>query len=80
MAADAAIGKEKSMLCSGCHGADGISLSPDIPNLASQKEAYLAKAIKDFKTGNRKNPMMNSIAQGLSDNDIANLAAYYSDL
>ncbi len=80
MAADAAVGKEKSMLCSGCHGADGISLTPDIPNLASQKEAYLIKAIKDYRAGNRKNPMMNSIAQGLSDDDIENLAAYFSNL
>ncbi len=79
-AADIAVGKEKSMLCSGCHGGDGISLTPDIPNLAGQKEAYLAKAIKDFRAGNRKNPMMNSIALGLSDDDIANLAAYYSTL
>jgi len=80
LAADAAAGKEKSMLCSGCHGADGISLTPDIPNLASQKEAYLVKAIKDFRVGSRKNPMMNSIAQGLSDDEIANLAAYYASL
>lgn len=80
LAADAAEGKEKSMLCSGCHGADGISLSPDIPNLANQKEAYLVKATKDFRSGDRKNPMMNSIVQGLSDDDIANLAAYFSSL
>ncbi len=79
-AADAIAGKEKSMLCSGCHGANGISLTPDIPNLASQKEAYLIKAIKDYREGSRKNPMMNSIAQGLSDDDIVNLAAYFSSL
>ncbi len=79
LAADVAKGKEKSMLCSGCHGADGISSMPDIPNLASQKEAYLIKSIKDFRNGNRKNPMMNSVAQGLSDEDIANLAAYFSN-
>lgn len=80
LAANTAAGKEKSMLCSGCHGADGISLTLDIPNLAGQKEAYLVKAIKDYRTGSRKNPMMNSLAQGLSDDDIANLAAYFSSL
>ncbi|NOY72494.1 MAG: cytochrome c [Gammaproteobacteria bacterium] len=80
LAADVDAGKEKSMLCSACHGADGISLTPDIPNLASQKKAYLIKATKDFRNGSRKNPMMNSIAQGLSDDDIANLAAYFSSL
>ncbi len=80
LAADVTAGKDKSMLCSGCHGADGISLTPDIPNLTGQKEAYLIKATKDFRNGSRKNPMMNSIAQGLSDDDIANLAAYFSSL
>ncbi|NOX42119.1 MAG: cytochrome c [Gammaproteobacteria bacterium] len=80
LAADAVAGKEKSLLCSGCHGANGISSTPDMPNLASQKEAYLVKAIKDYREGSRKNPMMNSIAQGLSDDDIANLAAYFSSL
>jgi len=80
LAADVAAGEGKSILCSGCHGANGISLTPDIPNLASQKEAYLVNTMKAFRAGSRKNPMMNSIAQGLSDDDIANLAAYYASL
>jgi len=80
LAADVSAGKEKAMLCSGCHGVDGISVSPDIPNLAGQKEAYLLKALKDFRAGNRKNPIMNSMAQSLGDDDIVNLAAYFSSL
>jgi cytochrome c553 len=80
IAADAAAGKSKSGLCAGCHGANGISTSPEIPNLAGQKEAYLVKAIKDYKSGARKNPMMNSMVGGLSETDIADLAAYFSSL
>ncbi len=79
-AGDAKAGEEKSGLCAGCHGADGISLAPDIPNLAGQKEAYLIKAIKDYRSNKRKNPMMNSMAANLSDEDIADLAAFFSRL
>ncbi len=78
--ADAAAGKEKSGLCAGCHGADGISLADDIPNLAGQKEAYLARVLGEYRSGTRKNPVMSSIAQGLSDEDIRDLAAYFSSL
>jgi len=78
--ADAAAGKEKSALCAGCHGADGISLVDEIPNLAGQKEAYLAKVLGDYRSGTRRNPIMSSIAQGLSDEDIRDLAAYFSSL
>lgn len=79
-AADAKAGEAKSMVCAGCHGNKGISFSPDVPNLAGQKEAYLVKAITYYKTGERKNPMMQSMVTSLSDADIANLAAYYSGL
>ena len=80
LAADANAGKSKSGLCAGCHGADGKSMSPLIPNLAGQKEQYLAKAIKDYKTGIRKDPMMSSMTGSLSDADIADLAAFFSSL
>ena len=79
-AGDAVAGKSKAMMCAGCHGADGISMSPEIPNLAGQKEAYLAKAIRDYKTGARKNSMMQSIIAGVADADIPDLAAYYASL
>jgi len=79
-AADAVAGKTKATLCGGCHGADGISLTPDVPNLAGQKEVYLAKAIKDYKDGNRNNPIMASMAKNLSDADIVDIAAYFSSL
>jgi len=80
VAGDAAAGKAKAATCAGCHGANGISAAPNFPNLAGQKEAYLAKQMKDFKSGARKDPMMSGMAAPLSDADIANLAAYYSSL
>ena len=54
-AGDAAAGKGKSMMCAGCHGAAGISAVPTYPNLAGQKEAYLTKQLKEFKSGARNN-------------------------
>lgn len=77
---DAVAGKNKAAICAGCHGADGISMSPDIPNLAGQKEAYLAKAIRDYKTGARKNPMMASVVGMIAEEDIGDIAAYFSNL
>ena len=80
VAGDAAAGKAKSATCAGCHGAAGISAVPTYPNLAGQKEAYLVKAITDFKSKTRVDATMNAMTAGLSDADIANLAAYYSGL
>ena len=77
---DAAAGETKSKTCAGCHGAAGLSAVPNYPNLAGQKEAYLVKAITDFKSKTRVDATMNAMTAGLSDADIANLAAYYSGL
>jgi len=82
-AADAAAGKAKSAVCAACHGADGISIAPIYPNLKGQKEAYLTSSLKAYKAGQRQGGMsaiMNPQASTLSDDDIANLAAYYSSL
>jgi cytochrome c553 len=79
-AGDAAAGKAKSATCAGCHGAAGISGNDLWPNLAGQKEGYLAKAMKDYRDGKRNDPMMSSMAKPLSDQDIADLAAYYASL
>jgi cytochrome c553 len=80
IAGDAAAGKAKSATCAGCHGPAGISANPLWPNLAGQKDAYLAKQIKAFRDGTRTDPMMSPMAKPLSDDDIANLAAYFSSL
>jgi cytochrome c553 len=77
---NAALGKTKSVNCAGCHGMNGKSTTPDNPNLAGQKEAYLAKSIKAYRDGQRKDPMMGPMVSGLSDADIDNLAAYYSSV
>ena len=79
-AGDVEAGKNKSATCSSCHGGNGISSMDMWPNLAGQKEAYLAKQMKAFRDGDRKDPMMAPMAAGLSDDDIANLAAYYASL
>jgi cytochrome c553 len=77
-AGDVAAGKAKSVTCAACHGAEGISAIPMYPNLAGQKEAYLVKQLKDFKSGARKDPVMSAMAMPLSDDDIANVAAYFA--
>ena len=77
-AGDAAKGKEKSAVCAGCHGADGNSAAPNFPKLAGQYEGYVSKQLSEFRDGARKDPLMSGQAAGLSDEDIANLAAYYA--
>ena len=77
-AADPAIGQQKSGLCQGCHGPDGNSLGPSWPSLAGQHSNYIAKQIKDFKAGKRQDPTMSAMVMDLSDEDIADIAAYFS--
>ena len=77
-AGDAAAGKAKSAVCGACHGPDGNSANPLWPKLAGQHAAYLAKQLKDFKSGARKDPVMAPMASPLSDQDMENLAAYFA--
>jgi len=82
-AGDADAGKSKSATCAACHGADGIGIAPTFPNLAGQKADYLVGQLKAFKSGERKGAnaaMMAPMAAGLSDQDMMDLAAYYSSL
>jgi cytochrome c553 len=79
-AGDVEAGKAKSVVCAACHGSAGISPTPIWPNLAGQKEQYLATQLKAFKDGTRQNAQMAPMVAGLSDDDIANLAAYYAGL
>jgi len=79
-AADAAAGKAKSSTCVACHGANGVSNNPIYPSLAGQKEQYMVKQMKAFRDGQRQDPVMTAMAKPLSDDDIANLAAYYAGL
>lgn len=79
-AGDAAAGKAKAAVCGACHGPAGLAPAhfPAYPNLAGQQEQYIAKQLTAFKAGTRKDPVMSMQAAGLSEADIANLAAYYA--
>ncbi len=75
--ADIEAGETKAASCVSCHGENGNSMVSTFPKLAQQDESYLQKQLHAFKDGTRKNPMMASIAQSLSNKDIADIAAYY---
>src|SRR5215831_12605997 len=78
-AADIEAGKAKvATVCAACHGANGVSVSDTIPNLAAQRAAYLETQLKALKDGSRKNQIMNAIAAQLSPDDIANVAAFFA--
>lgn len=79
VAADTAAAKKiVTNVCQACHGLDGNSASPEFPKLGGQHRDYLAKALRDYKSGARKNPVMAGFAATLSSADIDNLAAYYA--
>jgi len=71
-------GKARSVTCAACHGADGNSMNPQWPSLAGQNASYLERQLKAFKSNARQNPLMGPQAMTLSDQDIADLAAYFS--
>ena len=73
-------GEAKAAVCAACHGPKGISVNPLWPSLAGQQEAYLAKQIKAFRDGVRTEPTMQPFMQNLTDQDAADLAAYYASL
>lgn len=77
-ASEPVAGREKSKPCAACHGPDGNSPSPQFPKLAGQDYDYLVKALNDYKTGARKNPIMAPQAANLSKRDISDLAEFYS--
>ena len=79
-AGDARAGRQKLTTCQGCHGLDGLSKNPEAPNLAGQLESYLVRSLAAYKTGERRNESMNIVAKDLSDEDIADVAAYYASI
>ncbi len=82
LAGDAAAGKAAytGKGCASCHGSAGISAVPTYPNLAGQKEQYVVKQLKDFKSGVRKDPTMNAMVAAINDADIDNIAAFLATL
>ncbi len=77
-AGDAAAGQNKVAMCGACHGADGNSMMPNFPKLAGQGERYLLKQLQDIKSGNRQVIEMTGMLTSLSDQDLADIAAYYA--
>ncbi len=77
-AGDAEKGQALSATCAACHGMDGNSINPIWPSLAGQHEVYLDRQIKLFRDGERENALMTPMVAGLSDQDAADLAAYFS--
>jgi cytochrome c553 len=75
---DAAAGQAKSALCATCHGADGNSQLSINPKLAGQNASYLVKQLKDYKSGARVNPTMTAMVAALTDQDVLDIAAWYS--
>jgi len=78
--ADAAAGKALAKKCQTCHGIDGVARIPEAPTIAGESTIYLIKQLKAFRAGERKSPQMSIIAEPLSDDDIANLAAWYASI
>lgn len=75
---NAARGKSAARTCAGCHGYNGNSLNPNLPNLAGQSQRYLIKAIRDYRDGKRSNLLMREPVKNLSNATIVNIAAYYA--
>ena len=82
-AGNSGAGQEKSARCMACHGTDGKAAAPVYPNLAGQHQAYLAQALRAYKSGARSGgqaEVMKAFVAGLTDEDIDDLAAYYAGL
>ena len=77
---DPELGRMKSEPCQACHGADGKGILPIYPVIAGQYADYLIHALEQYRSGERNNAIMMPMAAGLSDDDIADLAAFYSSL
>ncbi len=75
---DPVAGREKSQLCQGCHGEYGISTDPVIPKLAGQYGGYISKQVRNYQSGARSHQIMNAMAATVSDDDLADIAAYFA--
>lgn len=73
-------GETKARACAVCHGALGIAVAPEAPNLAGQPEHYLTAQLRAYRSGARQHAVMNVIAKPLEDQDIADLSAWFSSI
>jgi cytochrome c553 len=78
--ADAAAGRQLAGTCRVCHGLDGVGTNPTVPNIGGQSEMYLVKQLQDFRDGRREDPQMSIVVQGLTDQQIRDLAAWYASI
>ena len=78
--ADAAAGRTKAQMCTPCHGANGLAVTPNTPHLAGQPELYLVDQLKAYRSGKRAHEVMGVVAKPLTDVDIADLAAWFASL
>ena len=79
-AGDISRGEELSGSCAACHGAEGVSDNPEWPNIAGQGKRYLYEQLKAYQTGDRENAVMAGQVEDLDDQDMRDLAAFYSSL
>jgi cytochrome c553 len=77
-AQDVAAGARKAVACQTCHGLDGLSRLPEAPHLAGQAAPYLERALRAYRSGERRNEVMSIAAKSLSDADVRDLAAYFA--
>lgn len=80
LAQDAKAGRQKAQPCTVCHGANGLSQQPDAPSLAGQPAYYLGSQLRAYRSGERRHEVMAVMAKALSDEDIANLAAWFASI
>ncbi len=79
-AGDAEVGKQKAAPCFACHGENGVSAQAIYPNIGGQYQNYLLHSLKAYKSGERQNAIMQGMVAALSDDDMADLAAYFASL
>ncbi len=77
---DVTAGRKVVRLCGACHGVDGIAKNPEAANLAGQDAGYLSRQLVAFRSGERKNETMSVLAKALTDQQIADVSAYYSTI
>lgn len=78
--ADAQAGRAKAAACAVCHGTAGLSTLPNAPHLAGQPAIYLEEQLRNYRSGQRRHEVMNVVAKPLSDEDIADLAAWFASI
>jgi cytochrome c553 len=78
--ADVTLGKTKARACAVCHGPQGVAVAPDTPNLAGQPERYLSEQLKAYRAGKRNHEVMSLMAKSLTDDDIRDLAEWFSSM